>query len=112
VNARGKTGQHEAAMSIRPPSRRNDRPSLLARGGYFPLRRFKVVLHKSTDKDLMFVARVVMEITRFGSAEAEYRMWEAHHRGRSLVLVTHLERAELFVEQFADRGLPASIEPA
>jgi ATP-dependent Clp protease adapter protein ClpS len=39
-------------------------------------------------------------------------MWEAHHRGRSLVLVTHLERAELFVEQFADRGLPASIEPA
>jgi ATP-dependent Clp protease adapter protein ClpS len=97
-------------MSIRPPSRRNDRPSLLARGGYFP-RRFKVVLHKTADKDLMFVARVVMELTRFGSAEAEYRMWEAHHRGRSLVLVTHLERAELFVEQFADRGLSASIEP-
>jgi ATP-dependent Clp protease adapter protein ClpS len=99
-------------MSIRPPSRRNDRHSLLACGGYFPVRRFKVVLHKTADKDLMFVARVVMELTRFGSAEAEYRMWEAHHRGRSLVLVTHLERAELFVEQFADRGLPVSIEPA
>ncbi len=98
-------------MSIRPPSRRNDRPSLLARG-YFPVRRFKVVLHKSADKELMFVARVVMELTHFGTAEAEYRMWEVHHRGRSLVLVTHLERAELFVEQFADRGLPASIEPA
>ena len=99
-------------MSIRPPSRRNDRPSLLARGGYFSARRFKVVLHKAADKDLMFVARVVMELTHFGTAEAEYRMWEAHHRGRSLVLVTHLERAELFVEQFADHGLPASIEPA
>ncbi len=99
-------------MSIRPPSRRNDRPNLLAHGGSFPARRFKVVLHKATSTDLMFVARVVMELTRFGSAEAEYRMWEAHHRGRSLVLVTHLERAELFVEQFADRGLPVSIEPA
>lgn len=98
-------------MSIRPPSRRNDRTSLLARDGYFTPRRFKVVLHNSADKELMFVARVLMEVTRFGSAEAEYRMWEAHHRGRSLVLVTHLERAELFVEQFADRGLSASIEP-
>jgi ATP-dependent Clp protease adapter protein ClpS len=99
-------------MSIRPPYRRNDRPSLLARGSYFHPRRFKVVLHKTADKDLMFVARVVMELTRFGSAEAEYRMWEAHHRGRSLVVVTHLERAELFVEQFGERGLCASIEPA
>ncbi len=99
-------------MSIRPPSRRNDRPSLLGRGSSFHPRRFKVVLHKTADKELMFVARVVMELTRFGSAEAEYRMWEAHHRGRSLVVVTHLERAELFVEQFADRGLSASIEPA
>ena len=99
-------------MSIRPPSRRNDRLSFLALGGYFQPRRFKVVLHKGANTDLMFVTRAVMDITRFGSAEAEYRMWEAHHRGRSLVLVTHLERAELFVEQFADRGLPASIEPA
>lgn len=98
-------------MSIRPPSRRNDRLSFMARGNFLPPRRFKVLLHKAADKDLMFVARVVMELTRFGTAEAEYRMWEAHHRGRSLVLVTHLERAELIVEQFADRGLPASIEP-
>ncbi len=99
-------------MSIRPPSRRNDRLSLAAYGDFFPLRLFKVVLHSTAGKDLMFVARAVMELTRFGSAEAEYRMWEAHHRGHSLVLITHLERAELIVEQFADRGLAASIEPA
>ncbi len=98
-------------MSIRPPSRRNDRLSCPVRGDFLP-RRFKVVLHKAADKDLMFVARALMELTRFGSAEAEYRMWETYHRGRTLVLVTHLERAELIVEQFADRGLPASIEPA
>jgi ATP-dependent Clp protease adaptor protein ClpS len=98
-------------MSIRPPSRRNDRPDLRAYGPYRPLPRFKVVLHRATNKDLMFVAKVVMELTHFGSAEAEFRMWEAHHRGRSLVVITHFERAELFVEQFADRGLPATIEP-
>jgi ATP-dependent Clp protease adapter protein ClpS len=97
-------------MSLRPPSRRNDRLSFFARGGYFP-RRFKVVLHRAPDADLARVTRAVMDVTRFGTAEAEYRMWEAHHRGRSLVLVTHFERAELFVEQFADRGLSASIEP-
>jgi ATP-dependent Clp protease adaptor protein ClpS len=101
--------QLEVAMSIRPRHWRNERPALRALG--FPLRRFRVVLHRAADRDLMFVARVVMELTRFGSAEAEFRMWEAYHRGRSLVLVTHLERAELFVEQFADRGLAATIEP-
>jgi ATP-dependent Clp protease adapter protein ClpS len=96
-------------MSIRPPHRRNGRPVFRALGS--DIRRFKVVLHRATDKELMFVARVVMELTHFGTAEAEFRMWEAYHRGRSLVVVTHLERAELFVEQFADRGLAASIEP-
>lgn len=99
-------------MSIRPPHRRDDRSNLWAFESLCRLPgRFKVVLHRASDKNLMFVARVVMELTKFGSAEAEYRMWEVHHRGRSLVVVTHLERAELFVEQFADRGLAATIEP-
>jgi ATP-dependent Clp protease adaptor protein ClpS len=99
-------------MSIRHPDRRYDRLHLWAFGRLDrPVRRFKVVLHRACDKELMFVARVVMELTHFGTAEAEFRMWETHHRGRSLVVVTHLERAELFVEQFADRGLAATIEP-
>jgi len=98
-------------MSIRPRFWRNERPYSRAFGIDYPIRRFKVVLHRALERDLMFVARVVMELTRFGSAEAEFRMWEAYHRGRSLVVVTHLERAELFVEQFASRGLAASIEP-
>jgi ATP-dependent Clp protease adapter protein ClpS len=71
-----------------------------------------VVLHRAADKGLLFVVRVLRELTRYAEAEAMSRMWEAHHRGRALVLVTHLERAELYVEQFADRGLTASIEPA
>jgi ATP-dependent Clp protease adaptor protein ClpS len=99
-------------MSIRPPSRRNDRLSFQATAPRFRPRRFRVVLHRPDNKDLASITRAVMDVTKFGTAEAEFRMWEAHHSGRSLVLVTHLERAELFVQQFADRGLPASIEPA
>lgn len=100
-------------MSLRPPHRRNDRPEhpALARLARPPV-RYKVLLHRTADKELMFVVRAVMDLTRYGSAEAEFRMWEAHHQGRSTVLVTHLERAELYVEQFADRGLCATIEPA
>jgi ATP-dependent Clp protease adapter protein ClpS len=61
---------------------------------------------------LLFVVGVLRKLTRFGEAEAMTRMWEAYHRGRSPVVETHLERAELYVEQFADHGLRASIEPA
>jgi ATP-dependent Clp protease adaptor protein ClpS len=75
------------------------------------LPRYKVVLHGFAEKGLMFVVRTVMELTRLGRAEATHKMWEAHHRGRSVLLVTHQERAELYVEQFADKELRVSIEP-
>ncbi len=77
-----------------------------------PSSRYNVVLHRSADKSLLFVIRAVMELTRFCKEEATHRMWEAYHLGRSVVVATHLERAELYVEQFAERGLPASVEPA
>jgi ATP-dependent Clp protease adaptor protein ClpS len=76
-----------------------------------PVRRYRVCLHRPAHGTLTVVLRAVVDLTRFAAAEAEFRMWEAHHRGRAVVLVTHLERAELYVEQFADRGLAASIEP-
>jgi ATP-dependent Clp protease adaptor protein ClpS len=74
--------------------------------------RFKVVLHHDASHDLMFVVRSVMELTRFPRAEATHKMWEAHHSGRSVLLVTYLERAELFVDQFAAKGLKVTAEPA
>ena len=45
-------------------------------------------------------------------AEATHRMWQACHEGRALLLTTYKERAELYVEQFAGKGLKVSIEPA
>ena len=92
-----------------------DRPSLprhLGQPRPRQLPRYKVVLHHDPQHDLMFVVRSVMELTRFPRAEATHKMWEAHHNGRSVLLTTWLERAELYVEQFADKGLDTSIEPA
>jgi ATP-dependent Clp protease adapter protein ClpS len=61
---------------------------------------------------MMFVVRTVMELTRLCKAEATHKMWEAHHFGRSQLLVTFRERAELYVEQFARKGLAVTMEPA
>ena len=94
----------------RQPTDRSARSQNAPRPG--PLPPYKVILLREAGKELMFVVRTVMELTRFCRAEATYKMWEAHHTGRSLLLVTHKERAELYVEQFAERGLPVMIEPA
>lgn len=107
-------------MSIRPPFGRDFRLGLPEAGstqpngsssGPLPIRQFKVILHRTAGQNLMFIARVVMDLTRFGAAEAEHRMWQVHHTGQAIVLITHFERAELYAEQFADRGLVVSIEP-
>jgi ATP-dependent Clp protease adapter protein ClpS len=72
---------------------------------------YKVLLHYDAASDLMVIVYAVMDLTRFGRAEATHRMWQACHEGRSLLLTTYKERAELYVEQFAGKGLTVSIEP-
>jgi ATP-dependent Clp protease adaptor protein ClpS len=72
--------------------------------------RYRVILHR-TERDLPSVVRTLRRLAHFADAEATFRMWDAYQNGRTLVLVTHLERAELFVEQFGAAGLPASVEP-
>lgn len=74
--------------------------------------RFKVILHRTDHRDLPHVARTLRHLAHFADAEATFRMWDAYQNGRTLVLVTHLERAELYVEQFGEAGLAASVEPA
>jgi len=74
--------------------------------------RYKVILHRDPGNDLMFVVRIVMELIRFPRAEATHKMWEAQHRGFSVLLQTYFERAELYVEQFGSRNLKVTLEPA
>jgi ATP-dependent Clp protease adaptor protein ClpS len=86
------------------------RPTSLPGRGNLP--RFKLVLLHNAECDLMHIVRTVMELTRFCRAEATHKMWEAHHNGRSVLLLTWFERAELYAEQFALRGLQVVIEPS
>jgi ATP-dependent Clp protease adapter protein ClpS len=75
------------------------------------LPRYKLILLSGAVTDLMLVVRTIMDVTHLGRAEATHKMWQAYHWGRSLLLVTFKERAELYVEQFAARGLTLTIEP-
>jgi ATP-dependent Clp protease adapter protein ClpS len=93
-------------MSHRPPAWRDSETPIRQ-----PITRFRVVLLKSGD-ELLAIARAIADLTRYGDAESRQRMWEVYHRGRADVLVTHFERGELYVEQFAERGLSATLEPA
>ena len=69
-----------------------------------------MILHHAEHFGLLSVVRALRELTRFGEAEAMSRMWEAYHHGRAAVLVTHLERAELYVEQLHGYLLLATLE--
>ena len=100
-------GDRPQIPRLPPSSSAPVRPSARPR----PLARYRIVLLKEAVQDLMYVVRSVMELTRFPRAEATHKMWEAHHCGRSVLLTTYLERAELFVELFASKGLKVVLEP-
>lgn len=74
--------------------------------------QYRVVLHGDAMQDLMLIVAAVMELMHFYRDEAMLKMWRAHHFGTSCLLVTYRERGELFVEQFASRGLRVTLEPA
>ncbi len=103
-------------MNQRPTDPPAIPPTLVSTTRTAPQRRtlppYRVVLLNNAAQDMMFIVRTIMELTRLCRAEATHKMWEAHHCGRSTLLVTHRERAELFSEQFASKGLTTTVEPA
>jgi ATP-dependent Clp protease adaptor protein ClpS len=72
---------------------------------------WKVLLHNDDVNEILFVVETVMLLTHLKKQEAITRTLEAHHRGVTLLLTTHRERAELYVQQFASRNLTVTIEP-
>lgn len=77
-----------------------------------PLPPWKVLLHNDDKNDMPFVIGAVVALTPLNEQDAKLRTVEAHETGVSLLLVTHRERAELYMEQFASKGLIVTIEPA
>src|SRR5262249_52866411 len=105
--------QHPIDRPDGPPGASNPRKKARSNPqGTGQLPRYKLVLQSGGCTDMMNVVRTVMELTRLCRTEATHKMWEAHHFGRSQLLVTYKERAELYVEQFAGKGVPVTIEPA
>ncbi len=50
-------------------------------------------------------------ITPLNEQDAQLKTTLAHETGTALLLTTHRERAELYVEQLASRNLTATAEP-
>jgi ATP-dependent Clp protease adaptor protein ClpS len=73
---------------------------------------YKVLLHNDEVNTFEHVIRAIVQLTGLGTKEALLRAIQAHESGVALLLVTHRERAELYVEQFASLSLTVSVEPA
>jgi len=72
---------------------------------------FRVILHNDDHSYMDDVVESIVLLTPLNQQEAIERALEAHFSGCALLLVTHQERAELYVEQFQSCSLTVSIEP-
>lgn len=72
---------------------------------------YRVMLHNDDVNTFEHVIHAILELTPLKEPEAVARTIEAHESGCSLLLVTHRERAELYVEQFATKQLTVTCEP-
>jgi ATP-dependent Clp protease adaptor protein ClpS len=71
---------------------------------------WRVVLHNDPINLFEKVIVILHRLTPLSLQEAFQRTNEAHTRGRSVVLSTHRERAELYVEQLTSAGLTITME--
>ena len=73
---------------------------------------YAVLLHNDEVTDMLDVIETITDVTPLNRHRAVEVMIEAHMQGVSLVLTTHRELAELYMEQFESKGLTVTIEPA
>jgi ATP-dependent Clp protease adaptor protein ClpS len=73
---------------------------------------FKVLLHNDEVNTFEHVIASILKVMSLQPEDAILRTLEAHETGVALLIVTHLERAELYQDQFATFNLTVTIEPA
>ena len=71
---------------------------------------WRVLLHNDEVNLFENVIRLLHRLTPLSMEEAFRRTQEAHMRGRAVLLSTHKERAELYVEQLTSVGLTVTME--
>lgn len=72
---------------------------------------YRVLLHNDDVNEMTDVVDAICDLTPLDLHRAAKVMLEAHTRGVALLLTTHRERAELYVDQFACKKLTVTIEP-
>ena len=72
---------------------------------------YKLLLHNDEVNTMDDVVHSIVRITPLTAAQAIRKMLEAHHSRTSVLLVTHKERGELYVQQFASVRITTSLEP-
>ncbi len=73
---------------------------------------FRVLLHNDDVNDIVYVVETIVDLTPLNIKSATEATFEAHEQGVALLLVTHRERAELYVEQFKSKNLTVTMESA
>lgn len=71
---------------------------------------YKVLLHNDDVNTILDVVNAICQVIHMEMGIAIEKMLEAHHKGISLLLVTHKERAELYQDQLQSYGLTVTIE--
>jgi len=97
------SGARPTVAPVKSPTRPRRRPRQLP--------PYKVLLHNDDVNSFEHVILAILKLTGLEAQQAILKTLEAHETGVSLLLVTHKERAELYVEQFATYQLGVTIEP-
>ena len=72
---------------------------------------YKLLLHNDEFNTMDTVVIRIVKLTPLSAAQAIRKMLEAHRSGTAILLVTHKERGELYVQQFASARITTSLEP-
>ncbi len=96
----GRTTRGSSAVKDKPAPPRLDR-----------LPPYRVLLHNDDKTEMLDVVDAILELTTLKRTRAFEIMMTAHTQGVSLILLTHKERAELYLDQFRSKRLTVTIEP-
>jgi ATP-dependent Clp protease adaptor protein ClpS len=71
---------------------------------------WRILLHNDEVNVFENVVRILHRLTPLSLEESLDRTVTAHTRGRAVLLSTHKERAELYLEQLSSAGLTVTME--
>lgn len=73
---------------------------------------WNIILWNDEINPIEFIVEKVAEIATLTKENAEIKAVEAHKEGKSLLLTTHKEKAELIIEQFESYKITVTMEKA